>query len=227
MHASRPARAGGAVGGGRVRLLRALALGTAAYGVVSNTSILFTLVTPLYVLTGPIHGVIGIVSYRIVAFGRPVYPPPLDMASFLSIIVITSSTLNIAASAALFYLLIKGRFSKTALEAFMASSLTMFVSLGTLKGIRRVVVYELSILTGSYSHYTSAGAVIIYRSRAHPMLAAHLFSFPAYVSLVMPYVCGAVASYLLAMYWLKGAEADALGEVRSLSGRTRGSPAAE
>ncbi len=194
----------GEVLGKQVKLLRALALVTAAYGVLSNTSVLFTLVTPLYALAGPIHGVVGVVSYRLVAFGKPVYPPPLDMASFLSIIVITSSTLNIAASATLFYLLLRGRFSRVAVEAFMASSLTMLISLGTLKGIRRVVSYELSILTGSYSHYTSAGAVIVFRSQARPMLAAHLFSFSTYVALVMPYVCSAVASYILTLYWLKG-----------------------
>ncbi len=180
--------------------LGVIVVGVAAYGVVVNTALLFAMMAPLYLLSGPVRGFLGIVTYSIEAFGRTYYSPALDMASFLSIIVITSSTLNVAAGLAVTYLTLKRReLHIIATEALMASSLTLLISLGTLSGIRRIITYELARLTRSYSFTSTAGAVQVYSVHAHALPAATILRGETYLLLTIPYTLAAVVSYVLVL----------------------------
>jgi len=167
---------------------------TSSYGVIVNVALLFAMFAPMYVLSGPINGFVSVVTYSIRAFGRNYYSPALDMASFLSVIVITSSTLNVAAGLATTYLVLrKGKPSLTALEALMASALTLLISLGTLSAIRRIVAYELSYLTKNYSYSSSAGNVIIEGVHLTPLPASIIFRGMTYALITVPYVIAATA----------------------------------
>ncbi len=183
--------------GGTRRSLRLAVIAVTIYGVIANTAILATLLAPLYTLSGPIHGYVGVVSYSIVAFGKEYLSPALDLASFLSIIVITSSTLNIIAGVATFYLVARGnRLSITVLEALTASALTLLVSLGTLYAIRRVIDYELLHLTSSFSYDSTAGKVLIERVSLHPLPASIMLQGLNYAFITVPYIVATVATYM-------------------------------
>jgi len=179
------------------RLLRLAVIAVTIYGVIANAAILATLLAPLYTLSGPIQGYVGVVSYRIVAFGKEYLSPALDLASFLSIIVITSSTLNIAAGIATFYLITKvNKLSVTTLEALTASALTLLVSLGTLYAIRRIIDYELTHLTSSFSYDSTAGRVLIERVSLHPLPASVMLQGLNYAFITVPYVVAAIIVYV-------------------------------
>ena len=183
-----------------LRGLGAIVVAVAAYGVIVNTALLFAMMAPLYILSGPVRGFLGIVTYSIEAFGRTYYSPALDMASFLSIIVITSSTLNVAAGLATTYLTLKRKEPHIiATEALMASSLTLLISLGTLSGIRRIITYELTRLTRSYGFTSTAGIVQIYSVHAQMLPAASILRGETYLFLTVPYTLAAVVSYMLVL----------------------------
>jgi|GEM_PF-2074547 len=178
--------------------VKALLLSAATYGVVVNTALLFALLAPMYVLRGPISGFVSVVTYNIVAFGRRYISPALDMASFLSLIVITASTLNVVSGLAVTYTTLRrGKVGLVVAETLMASSLTLLISLGTLSGIRRIVSFELAHLTRNYSYVASAGRVVIYSVHAYPTPASLIFKGLTYAAVTIPYVILATVAYVM------------------------------
>ncbi len=178
--------------------VKALLLGAATYGVIVNTALLFSVLAPIYVLRGPVSGFVSVVTYNIVAFGKRYISPALDMASFLSIIVITASTLNVIAGLAVTYATLrKGKVGLVVAETLMASSLTLLISLGTLSGIRRIVSFELAHLTRNYGYVASAGRVVIYGVHAYPTPASLIFKGLTYAAVTIPYVILATVAYVM------------------------------
>lgn len=184
----------------RVRGVKVLILGAATYSVIINTALLFAMFAPMYVLSGPITGFISVITYNIDAFGRQYFSPALDMASFLSIIVITASTLNVATGLATAYAVLrKGYPSPLIAEALMASALVLLISLGTLSGIRRIIAFELSQLTRDYSYVGSAGRILIHGVHVRSLPSSLIFTGLTYVGLIIPCVTLSVIAYVIIM----------------------------
>ena len=177
--------------------LKIAVLAVAAYGVIVNTALLFALLTPVYILSGPISGYIGIVSYRITAFNKVYLSPALDMASFLSIIILTASTLNIASGLVTTYSTLKhGKPKLLVLETLMASSLILLISLGTLTAIKRILAHEITYLTRNFSYDSSAGRVLIESVNFHQTPSFYILQGLTYAIVTIPYVIAAVVLYL-------------------------------
>ncbi len=177
--------------------LKHVVLLVAAYGVIVNTAFLFALLTPIYVLSGPISGYIGIVSYKIVAFNKVYLSPALDMASFLSIIILTASTLNVVSGLVTTYSVLKhGKPKPLVLESLMASSLILLISLGTIAAIKRILTHEVAYLSRNFSYDSSAGKVLIESVSVQQTPSFYILQGLTYAIVTVPYVVATVVLYL-------------------------------
>jgi len=160
--------------------LRVLKLAAAALGVIYGVLTIAFSASPLYVVRGPVWGAVSLVTYRLWAFGSPLYSPALDAASLLSLAVLLSATLNIAASA---WLLVEGEQERVRAEAHAGAALSSLVSVGVIRGLEKLVRGELMGLAGSFDHVTSAGRVVLGRVVIEALPPVSFFFSPAYIAL--------------------------------------------
>ncbi|RLE83552.1 MAG: hypothetical protein DRJ67_11980 [Thermoprotei archaeon] len=176
--------------------MRALKLLAAALGVAYGMITLALSASPLYLVRGPVWGAVSLVTYRLWAFGSPFYSPALDTASVLSLSVLLSATLNIAASA---WLMIEGGDEAVRAEAHAGAALSSLVSIGVLRGLKRLIGGELAGIAGSFDHVTSAGHVILGRVIVEEFPPASVFFGSAYLILAAALVAVSLA-HLVQVY---------------------------
>jgi len=124
------------------------------------------LVNPLYTFEGPlVTGEIGLLSYRLLNYGKPVRAPPLDSITRLSFALVIGAALSAALTLPTLWVVFKRRVPRVLLEAAAAGYVIAGLTIALLISFLRILYFDIipSIPLGG-SVNTPYGSLVLYES---------------------------------------------------------------